>query len=198
MDLEAKSFEFLQRQQTHTTNTPKLTNTTHTTQASTALAPQPPSDAMLARRRLLSLSGHLSRGRSPLSSSSSAPSGGRRIDLGGGIHIVKRQPKNPELVPKGYLGDLSRISEVRLGKEIKEESMEGKEEAAAEAPNSLDTMRASLPPSLSSPFSLSPLLFPLLDNRKHSPISDGWHKKTFWDKTFFCSVGLGPCVVGLL
>jgi len=79
--------------------------------------------------------------------------------LGGGIHIVTRQPKNPELVPKGYLGDLSRLSEVRLGKEIKEESMEGKEEAAAEAPNSIDTMRASSSPSLTSPFSLSPLLF---------------------------------------
>jgi hypothetical protein len=85
---------------------------------------------MLARRRLLSLGGHLSRGRSPLSSSSSsALSGGRRIDLGGGIHIVKRQPKNPELVPKGYLGDLSQLPEVRLVEG--EENKEGSTEAAA-------------------------------------------------------------------
>jgi hypothetical protein len=82
---------------------------------------------MLARRRLLSLGGHLSRGRSPLSSL--ALSGGRRIDLGGGIHIVKRQPKNPELVPKGYLGDLSQLPEVRLVEG--EENKEGSTEAAA-------------------------------------------------------------------
>lgn len=67
---------------------------------------------MLARRRLFCMSGHLSR--RPLSSPSSAPSGGRLIDLGGGIQIVKRQPKNPELVPKGYLGDMSQLSEVGL------------------------------------------------------------------------------------
>lgn len=83
------------------------------------------------------MSGHLSRGRRPLSSPSSSPSGGRRIDLGGGIQIVKRQPKNPDLVPKGYLGDLSQLSEVRLDLERKAERKvhaEGKKEAAAEPP----------------------------------------------------------------